>query len=346
MKIFIHGKDNMGWALDIQRMYLMKSLVNLGHKVVSNPITADLILSVYWYPLRKFKFRVLKFKKVVALATNFVNLDDKSYELMKEFEKANKIVSAWIAPSKKQLAIFNRHGIKAYYQPFYVDDNFFNLPNYTKLEICNFLNLDYNQIKGKVVLGSFQRDSIGSSLITPKWQKGPDILVKLLKNIKDTSKYILLLNGPRRHYIISECKKYNIPYLYTGREPMPNEDDIISNMLPIDKMPLLYLLTDIYLVTSRSEGGPKSILESCLTKTLILSTDVGLAKDFIPENFIFSNIERYIDKLTNIIENYNEYKYRSVLERNYKNAFNLLNMKSMDKSLQLILMKVNLHNKI
>ena len=41
----------------------------------------------------------------------------------------------------------------------------------------------------------------------------------------------------------------------------------------------LYNCLDLYIVASRVEGGPQSILEATLTKTPIISTDVGLAKE-------------------------------------------------------------------
>ena len=45
------------------------------------------------------------------------------------------------------------------------------------------------------------------------------------------------------------------------------------------KLNKLYNILDLYIVSSRIEGGPQAILESSITKTPILSTDVGVASE-------------------------------------------------------------------
>ena len=163
-----------------------------------------------------------------------------------------------------------------------------------KNELLNEFSIPEKLFKDKVIIGSFQRDSLGSDLTQPKWQKNPELFINLLKELpKD--KFILLLAGPRRHFVINNCKKYNIPYYYIGREI--DGDDLDINTLEIDQMPLLYHLTDIYLVTSASEGGPKAVMEAATTKTFILSTDVGLAPDFLNKENIFADTAAFKKRL-------------------------------------------------
>ena len=50
----------------------------------------------------------------------------------------------------------------------------------------------------------------------------------------------------------------------------------------------LYNTLDLYLVTSRYEGGPQAILECGITRTPILSTRVGIAPEILHEKSIFS----------------------------------------------------------
>ena len=97
--------------------------------------------------------------------------------------------------------------------PFFVDKSLFYQLNKPKEEICKILNIDYNLLKDKIVISSFQRDSSQNNLNSPRPQKNPDLLIKILKNIKK-EKYILLLAGPRRHYVIKKCEENNIPYLF------------------------------------------------------------------------------------------------------------------------------------
>jgi glycosyltransferase involved in cell wall biosynthesis len=48
----------------------------------------------------------------------------------------------------------------------------------------------------------------------------------------------------------------------------------------------LYNCLNLYLVTSRVEGGPAAITECAISKTPIISRDVGLAREFLHANSI------------------------------------------------------------
>ena len=54
----------------------------------------------------------------------------------------------------------------------------------------------------------------------------------------------------------------------------------------------LYNLLDLYIVASRIEGGPQSILECAATKTPIISTDVGISSQILSPSSIF-NMENF-----------------------------------------------------
>ena len=52
----------------------------------------------------------------------------------------------------------------------------------------------------------------------------------------------------------------------------------------------LYNCLDLYIVSSRVEGGPQAILECGINKTQIISTDVGVASMILsPESIVKSN---------------------------------------------------------
>ena len=51
----------------------------------------------------------------------------------------------------------------------------------------------------------------------------------------------------------------------------------------------LYNLLDLYVVSSRIEGGPQAVLECAVSKTPIISTDVGVASEILSEKSIFSH---------------------------------------------------------
>ena len=140
------------------------------------------------------------------------------------------------------------------------------------------------------LVGSFQRDTEGSDLISPKLVKGPDIFIKLIKDLHKKNKNVVaVLTGKRRGYVISELETNNIPYKYFEMTnfPMMNE---------------LYNVLDLYLVTSRLEGGPQALVECGQTKTPILSTDVGIANQILdPESiFDFENIDTFKNAVPNV----------------------------------------------
>ena len=77
-----------------------------------------------------------------------------------------------------------------------------------------------------------------------------------------------MLSGPARGYVKQGLDEINVPYHHIYLKAYPN----------IGK---LYQALDLYLVTSRQEGGPKAILESMASGIPIISTRVGQASDLI-----------------------------------------------------------------
>ena len=61
----------------------------------------------------------------------------------------------------------------------------------------------------------------------------------------------------------------------------------------------LYNCLDLYIVSSRIEGGPQAILECGITETPIISTDVGVASEILANESIF-NMENYEEAKPNI----------------------------------------------
>ena len=125
------------------------------------------------------------------------------------------------------------------------------------------------------MIGSFQRDTEGSDLITPKLIKGPDIFLELVTKLyKKKNNLKIVLTGKRRNYLISNLNDRGIPFEY-------------FEMVDFHTMNKLYNILDLYLVTSRVEGGPQAILECGLAKVPLISTDVGLASEILHKESIF-----------------------------------------------------------
>ena len=142
----------------------------------------------------------------------------------------------------------------------------------------------YNIPSNFFIIGSFQKDGNGwMEGGSPKSIKGPDIFVKTVKILnKKIKNLLILLTGPARGYIKNELKKNNISYLHLKE---------LSN----DQMKFAYSCLDLYLITSRDEGGPMSIFESMTMGVPVVSTRVGHAHDHIKNfyNGFKTNVNNY-----------------------------------------------------
>ena len=319
MKVFLHGKDKVGWSIDYDRKYTEVFLRELGYTMTSNFLRADVVHSVWWNLLLSYRVYPLRWKKIIAFATNEINTGSP------EFLKAKGFVNLWVAPSQVMCERLKLAGVDVKYQPFYTDEKEFAKLGKSKEEMAQELGIDCELFRDKLVIGSFQRDSLGADLSKPKWQKGPELLINILSKLPK-GKFILLLAGPRRHWVINQCNKLGIPYFYYGKEPKGLKDDIYWNTLDKQTINKLYNLTDMYIVSSRSEGGPKAVLESAFTRTMILSTNVGLAPDFLDPWCIYRTVEEAIPKIEEVIEGKDISQF---LKSNYEEAYSIASYKPM-----------------
>jgi len=122
------------------------------------------------------------------------------------------------------------------------------------------------------VVGSFQKDGVGWGEGTePKLIKGPDVLVEVLSLLRERRPELhVLLSGPARGYVRAGLAGLGIPYVHRR---LDRYEDIAQ----------LYHALDAYVVPSRQEGGPKSVLESMASGVPIVSTRVGQAAELIDD---------------------------------------------------------------
>jgi glycosyltransferase involved in cell wall biosynthesis len=120
------------------------------------------------------------------------------------------------------------------------------------------------------VVGSFQKDGVGwGDGSEPKTIKGPDVLVEALERVaREAPELVVLLTGPARGYVRDELTRLGVRHVHVlldGR----------------GELPTAYHALDAYLVASRQEGGPKSILESLATGTPFVTTPVGQVPELV-----------------------------------------------------------------
>lgn len=160
-----------------------------------------------------------------------------------------------------------------------------------------------------VCIGSFQKDGIGWQKGTePKKNKGPDIFLQVIEKLHRQYPIFVLLSGPARGYVIRGLQELKVPYRHI----------FLANFRDI---PHLYHCLDLYLVTSREEGGPSAVLESLACGIPIVSTRVGLAPDIIQHgrNGLLTDIEK-VDDLVEQCE-------RIILDENLRQSFSVNGLK-------------------
>ncbi len=303
--VAVIGKDGRGWSIDQDRANTIRLLKESGFVVRLNPLFASHIFCVWLDMLLRPSFKwVLWFhkymgKKIVGAVTNDITQQPEKVPFLK------KNIDVCIAPSTKVYDFLVSHGINTVLIPFSVGKNIFQPLDHSKRSLAEQLGVPFKSLDGRVIIGSFQRDTQGADLVTPKWQKNPELIVQVAKRLPK-EKIVVLLAGPRRHYVVKRLEEEGVPYVFVGDPQfiVKGEDDYPQNILDQKQMNLLYNLADIYLVSSKSEGGPKAVLEAAFAKTLVISTDVGLAPDILHQDMLYDVdrpevaaelIQRFID---------------------------------------------------
>jgi glycosyltransferase involved in cell wall biosynthesis len=120
-----------------------------------------------------------------------------------------------------------------------------------------------------VVIGSFQKDGVGwGDGMEAKLIKGPDVFLETVARLNRDIPVFVLLTGPARGYVKAGLEKHGIPFAHRY---VPTHGDLVA----------CYHALDLYLITSREEGGPMGLMESMASGIPVVSTAVGMAPDLI-----------------------------------------------------------------
>ena len=258
------------WVPGIEFKFLDICLKKFGYKISKSKFAFNSIVYLPGrYSLKWSYYHLLKNKVVFDY---YHGNPETHLEFKKIFEfiinNQNRFHKIRVTNSKTK-KLFENHGIKNKLKiiPIGINLNDFKIiTKDKKIEIKNKLNIPNNM----KIIGSFQKDGIGwKGGDKPKLIKGPDILINSIKKINDFRKDIfVLLLGPSRNFVKKELAKLKIPFLHIFEK---DNQQIYK----------YYNLIDLYLITSRDEGGPKSMLESMACKVPIVSTPVGQCIDII-----------------------------------------------------------------
>ena len=266
MKIFTN-KIKENWVVD--KFILEWEEHNDGY-ITDKIKKSDIVWIIAPWTWNKTKKKYLDSKKVLCTIHHidfekFDSKEEKNFYERDEFVDEYHVISEI---TKNQLSKLTDKKISV--APFWIDEStFFNIKNKEQLR------KKYEIPQEAFIIGSFQRDTEGFDLKTPKLSKGPDIFFEIVKEkVRENNNTEVLLAGTRRQYLINLFKENNIPYYY-------------FEMASYKELNELYNLLDLYIVSSRVEGGPRSIFESAITKTPIISTNVGYASEILSPNSMF-----------------------------------------------------------
>ncbi len=120
-------------------------------------------------------------------------------------------------------------------------------------------------------IGSFQKDGVGwGPGLEPKLIKGPDVFVAAVARLARDFPVFVLLTGPARGYVIKGLESHGVPFRHVFFD---DYRDIVG----------CYHALDLYLMTSREEGGPKAVLESMASGVPLVATRTGMAEDVVED---------------------------------------------------------------
>lgn len=247
---------------------------------VKNPLDADVIWLFADWCYRHINRSILLKKKVITTIHHIV---EKKFNL-DEFKDRDTITTVYHVPNdhtKKFIEKFTNKQI--FVIPYWANQKIWKVT-----ETKQKLRKKYNLPETSYLIGSFQRDTEGNDLISPKLEKGPDLLANAIEKWYETNKNIhVVLAGWRRQYIINRLNLSGIPFSYFER---PNQT-IVNE---------LYQTLDLYPVTSRYEGGPQSLIECGLLNIPVVSRNVGLSSRVLQQESINDDVTLAIPRVPNI----------------------------------------------
>lgn len=237
---------------------------NTRHRVVSDVKSADIIWLLNFWDIKNHNI-----DGKICCQLHHIDMDMEKQYPFDLLKKCKNI----IVPNDITYEILKNKGINATKLPYWLVSS--KMTSFDSQEISKIKkDLGY----GSFLVGSFQKDGNGKSGDVPKNSKNPQLFIDIVKEIKNVK---VILTGYARNYVINELKKNNIPFVYF--EKCSNEELI-----------KLYKILDLYLVTSKYEGGPQAILECAYHKVPILSTDVGMAAEILNQLNICNKKEDFL----------------------------------------------------
>jgi len=263
--------DNQKWICDRLKDQFIQYYPN---HTTDKPEEADYIWYIapwnYLYIPAGYTFlewqALLNSKKVVA-TIHHIDVDNlkagkysRQFKFIRTYASQIHSICPQTTRDIQKLGIFDIPIITKYF--WEKDPQFYPVDGEEKAKLRRKYGIDGESF----VIGSFQND---------KKSKSPEIFLNIvLDMIKLGRKIEVILSGRNRNFLTYNFANLEVKYHY-------------FNMVPLEVINELYNCLDLYVVSSRYEGGPRSIIECALTRTPVISTRVGIAQEFMDENSLF-----------------------------------------------------------
>lgn len=295
LRVYLAGGDGIGWAIDEDRRQTQLSLEGLV-EWVDRPEQAEVIHAVWWEPMCDLPRAVLEGKAVVC------HMDDATLMHLGKphFQRALSRTTHWVAQNRatqEQMGYLSR---EVSLVPYAVDLDRYQGHDEEPGEIVAAALASIP--RGAYVIGSFQRDTLGEHLkrgeLIPKLKKGPDIFVEVLAELRRRGEPVMaLLSGPRRHWVRRELERRAVPFVCAGVGGADDDNEAMIEQVTPGQLAILYRRCDLYLTTSRAEGGPRGVLEAAAAGVPQLSTPCGLAPDVLSSECLYRDTLEAVEKI-------------------------------------------------
>jgi glycosyltransferase involved in cell wall biosynthesis len=262
------------WVINWEGIYISKYIRLLYNKPVKLLKPSKLRLSIIKNQIIHFGSRNVYLPQNYKYVNENNNLiltwyhgtdrDIQYIESLKEASKELSIIHTSCTISKDNLIRWGVDKDKIVVIPIGVDIKLFReAAAYNRESIREKLGIP----AGSICIGSFQKDGEGwEEGNSPKYVKAPDVFCEVVKRLGKRYPVFVLLSGPARGYVKNQLQSSGIPFKHLY---LKDYQDIAE----------LYRAIDLYIVSSRAEGGPKALLESFASEVPLVSTDVGMVHD-------------------------------------------------------------------
>ncbi len=271
--IYIIG-DNASWVIDEEAKKFKELLNGMGLSAnIKKRMYFNLPQIVYYTSQFSLNDETIYKSKNKIIVDYFHGHPDKGENFRKCFEslkKHHKEISKVRVSNKEMEELIKTSGIdssKVARIPISIDIETFKPQTPEKRqEIRKTLGIPENA----VVIGSFQKDGVGwNEGLEPKLIKGPDVFLKVIEKLKSEIPNIhVLLSGPARGFVKAGLTTLGIPFTHRYYSDYKKIAD-------------LYDALDLYIISSREEGGPKALLESMAKGVPVVTTAVGQCRDLV-----------------------------------------------------------------